>query len=60
MSRNIYFCGSIRAGRGDADLYVRIVKKLETYGKVLAFSQCWTWNLNLGKILSQLPLNLVS
>ena len=34
MSRNIYFCGSIRAGRGDADLYVRIVKKLETYGKV--------------------------
>jgi hypothetical protein len=34
-ARNIYFCGSIRAGRGDADLYGRIVKKLETHGKVL-------------------------
>ena len=41
MSRNIYFCGSIRAGRGDADLYGRIVKMLETYGKVPAF-RCQT------------------
>ncbi len=32
---NIYFCGSIRAGRQDADLYARIIKKLEAYGEVL-------------------------
>ena len=43
MSRKIYFCGSIRAGRGDADLYGRIVKMLETYGKVLisCVLDCW-------------------
>ncbi|CAH1792538.1 unnamed protein product [Owenia fusiformis] len=31
----IYFCGSIRGGRQDADLYQRIIKKLKKYGKVL-------------------------
>ncbi|KAG0711924.1 putative 2'-deoxynucleoside 5'-phosphate N-hydrolase 1 [Chionoecetes opilio] len=31
----IYFCGSIRAGRGDVDLYGRIVEMLGAYGKVL-------------------------
>ena len=30
----IYFCGSIRAGRGDVDLYARIVEKLGKFGKV--------------------------
>ena len=35
MSRGIYFCGSIRGGRQDVDLYARIVKKLEAYGRVL-------------------------
>ncbi len=33
--RAIYFCGSIRAGRQDVDLYERIIGKLEQYGKVL-------------------------
>uniref|UniRef100_A0A3B1IYL6 2'-deoxynucleoside 5'-phosphate N-hydrolase 1 n=1 Tax=Astyanax mexicanus TaxID=7994 RepID=A0A3B1IYL6_ASTMX len=32
---NIYFCGSIRGGREDVKIYQRIVKKLQTYGKVL-------------------------
>ncbi|XP_062851087.1 5-hydroxymethyl-dUMP N-hydrolase [Trichomycterus rosablanca] len=32
---NIYFCGSIRGGRQDVMIYQRIVKKLQTYGKVL-------------------------
>ena len=31
----IYFCGSIRGGRGDVDLYGRIVKQLGAHGKVL-------------------------
>ncbi|XP_041468987.1 putative 2'-deoxynucleoside 5'-phosphate N-hydrolase 1 isoform X1 [Lytechinus variegatus] len=31
----IYFCGSIRGGRQDAELYARIIKQLEAYGKVL-------------------------
>ena len=31
----IYFCGSIRAGRQDVDLYGRIVKMLESYGQIL-------------------------
>ncbi|KAG5831620.1 hypothetical protein ANANG_G00305630 [Anguilla anguilla] len=31
----IYFCGSIRGGRQDVNIYQRIVKKLQTYGKVL-------------------------
>ncbi|KAJ8248490.1 hypothetical protein GJAV_G00242590 [Gymnothorax javanicus] len=31
----IYFCGSIRGGRQDVNIYERIVRKLLTYGKVL-------------------------
>ncbi|VDD97346.1 unnamed protein product [Enterobius vermicularis] len=31
----IYFCGSIRAGRSDAELYGVLIKKLGAYGKVL-------------------------
>ncbi|XP_030855347.1 putative 2'-deoxynucleoside 5'-phosphate N-hydrolase 1 isoform X1 [Strongylocentrotus purpuratus] len=31
----IYFCGSIRGGRKDGELYARIIKQLEAYGKVL-------------------------
>ncbi|WAR03255.1 DNPH1-like protein [Mya arenaria] len=31
----IYFCGSIRAGRQDADLYLRLITQLKTYGEVL-------------------------
>ncbi|XP_071500157.1 5-hydroxymethyl-dUMP N-hydrolase-like [Diadema setosum] len=31
----IYFCGSIRGGRQDAELYAKIIKQLEHYGKVL-------------------------
>ena len=33
--RAIYFCGSIRAGRQDVDLYQRIIDQLEEYGRVL-------------------------
>ncbi|XP_051504511.1 2'-deoxynucleoside 5'-phosphate N-hydrolase 1 [Myxocyprinus asiaticus] len=32
---NIYFCGSIRGGRQDVNIYQRIVKQLQKYGKVL-------------------------
>ncbi|XP_074641128.1 5-hydroxymethyl-dUMP N-hydrolase-like [Tubulanus polymorphus] len=35
MSRYIYFCGSIRGGRTDAELYGRLIEKLKTYGTVL-------------------------
>ncbi|XP_013398367.1 2'-deoxynucleoside 5'-phosphate N-hydrolase 1-like [Lingula anatina] len=35
MSRNIYFAGSIRAGRQDAELYAKIIDKLRKYGTVL-------------------------
>ena len=31
----IYFAGSIRAGRQDADLYMRIIRFLQQYGEVL-------------------------
>ncbi|XP_028279004.1 5-hydroxymethyl-dUMP N-hydrolase [Parambassis ranga] len=31
----IYFCGSIRGGRDDVDLYRKIVQKLQSYGSVL-------------------------
>ncbi|KAL7890293.1 hypothetical protein AOLI_G00025510 [Acnodon oligacanthus] len=31
----VYFCGSIRGGRQDVEVYQRIVKKLQTYGEVL-------------------------
>ncbi|XP_011447035.3 putative 2'-deoxynucleoside 5'-phosphate N-hydrolase 1 [Magallana gigas] len=34
-NRKIYFAGSIRGGRQDADLYLRIVEQLKTYGTVL-------------------------
>ena len=35
MARNIYFAGSIRAGRADVDIYAHIVKLLKKYGTVL-------------------------
>lgn len=35
MSRKIYFAGSIRAGRDDADLYARLIEQLKKYGTVL-------------------------
>ncbi|XP_072030494.1 uncharacterized protein [Amphiura filiformis] len=35
MSHKIYFCGSIRAGSQDRELYLRIIEKLHTYGQVL-------------------------
>ena len=31
----IYFCGSIRGGRDDASLYLKIVEHLKTFGQVL-------------------------
>ena len=31
----IYFCGSMRAGRQDVDLYGSLVEKLSKYGEVL-------------------------
>lgn len=34
-NRKIYFAGSIRGGRQDADLYLRIVEQLKAYGTVL-------------------------
>ena len=33
--RAIFFCGSIRAGRQDVDLYQRIIDRLGEYGRVL-------------------------
>ncbi|XP_067938965.1 5-hydroxymethyl-dUMP N-hydrolase-like [Watersipora subatra] len=30
--KKVYFCGSIRAGRGDADLYHKIIQKLTSCG----------------------------
>jgi 2'-deoxynucleoside 5'-phosphate N-hydrolase len=33
--RKIYFAGSIRAGRGDADLYRQLIGHLRQYGEVL-------------------------
>uniref|UniRef100_A0A8C4TD99 2'-deoxynucleoside 5'-phosphate N-hydrolase 1 n=1 Tax=Erpetoichthys calabaricus TaxID=27687 RepID=A0A8C4TD99_ERPCA len=35
MPLNIYFCGSIRGGRQDVAVYQKLVKALQTYGKVL-------------------------
>ena len=32
--RMIYFCGSMRAGRQDVDLYATLVEKLGKYGEV--------------------------
>jgi len=31
----IYFCGSIRGGRQDAELYATLIEKLQSYGTVL-------------------------
>ncbi|KAJ8301960.1 hypothetical protein KUTeg_020947, partial [Tegillarca granosa] len=35
MERKIYFCGSIRGGRNDAQLYARLIDELKKYGTVL-------------------------
>ena len=33
--KGIYFCGSIRAGRQDVDLYAILISKLSAFGEVL-------------------------
>ena len=33
--KGIYFCGSIRAGRQDVDLYSILIERLSTFGEVL-------------------------
>ena len=35
IRKGIYFCGSMRAGRQDVDLYSIIIQKLSNYGEVL-------------------------
>ena len=35
MEKGIYFCGSIRAGRQDVDLYSTLIEKLNVFGKVM-------------------------
>ena len=35
MRKGIYFCGSMRAGRQDVDLYSMLIKKLSCFGEVL-------------------------
>lgn len=35
VGQRIYFCGSIRAGRQDVDLYATLIEKLSKYGEVL-------------------------
>ena len=35
IAQGIYFCGSIRAGRQDVDLYSTLIEKLNVFGKVL-------------------------
>ena len=35
LARKIYFAGSIRGGRNDADLYAKLIKLLQKYGTVL-------------------------
>ena len=35
VEKGIYFCGSIRAGRQDVDLYSTLIEKLNGFGKVL-------------------------
>jgi len=52
LDLNIYFCGSIRGGRDDAPLYLKIVNHLkEKYGKVLTEHVA---NPEIGKIESSL------
>ena len=34
-TRKVYFCGSIRGGRDDAELYKRIIEQIKQYGTVL-------------------------
>ena len=35
LRKGIYFCGSMRAGRQDVDLYSVLIKKLSSFGEVL-------------------------
>ena len=35
VKKGIYFCGSIRAGRQDVDLYSTLIEKLNVFGKVM-------------------------
>lgn len=42
MAKKVYFCGSIRAGRQDADLYKNIIETIESLGvKVLTEFVGW-------------------
>lgn len=35
IRKGIYFCGSMRAGRQDVDLYSVLINKLSSFGEVL-------------------------
>ena len=35
VAMRIYFAGSIRGGRDDVQLYIKIIKQLQRYGTVL-------------------------
>ena len=48
--KKVYFCGSIRAGRQDADLYKSIIQKIDGHGmKVLTEFVGWEREAMLGK-----------
>ena len=33
--KRIYFCGSIRGGRNDRDIYIKLIEHLKKFGNVL-------------------------
>lgn len=50
---NIYFAGSIRGGRKDQDIYLKIIKHLQRFGKVLTEQVANPKITSLGETLSE-------
>ena len=49
MTLKIYFCGSIRGGRDDAQLYAKIISHLKSFGTVLTEHVGWEHVLESGR-----------
>ena len=49
MTLKIYFCGSIRGGREDAQLYAKIISHLKSFGTVLTEHVGWDDVLESGR-----------
>ena len=53
MSLKIYFCGSIRGGRQDGEIYAKLIEYLKKHGQVLSENVGHSNVLETGMLVAQ-------